>query len=133
MKKYKTEKSYQSRIKGQLSEIMLTCDFKDAILTCLESLSDIRWPQSQLRSDLLTEKRDHDIGFNLGYNSRSSTTPILGWKSLSVSCQRAKGSLCVSCNMRKAMLMVWSGEKPAGWINLERERKKHLNHFIFFT
>lgn len=62
--------------------------------------------------------------------SRSSTTPIFGWKSMSVSCQRAKGSLGVSCNTRKAMLMVCSGEKPAGWINLtgEGERRVTLQH-----
>lgn len=59
--------------------------------------------------------------------SRLSTTPILGWKSMSVSCQRAKGSLGVSCNIRKAMLMVCSGEKPAAWINLEGERKRWIS------
>lgn len=64
--------------------------------------------------------------------SRSSTTPILGWKSSSVSCHRAKGSLAVSCSRRKAMLMVCSGEKPAGWMNLQEEEEKDKLFFFFF-
>lgn len=61
-------------------------------------------------------------------------TPIFGWKSLSVSCHREKGSLGVSCRTRKAMLMVCSGENPAGWINLEEEenKKKITNSYYYF-
>lgn len=57
---------------------------------------------------------------------RSRLTPRRGWKSSSVICHTAKGSLGVSGRRRRRMLMVCSGGIAKRWTSLERDKpSKH--------